>query len=197
MLTAGVDLAADPKRSALVEVEWLDGRGRVVNVACPLDDEEILEAAQRADFMGIDCPFGWPMAFVDFVSQHARRELKPSGTSNAFWRRQFRYRRTDEFTADRMGKLPLSGSTDKLGVVALRMAELEARMLAAQISVERDGSGSVCEVYPGSVKNFWFQLPKPPASTVINQLEWLTIDVGRKLLESNADVFDAFICALI
>ena len=70
MLTAGVDLAARPERTALVSIEWTADRAIVRDVACPADDTVILKAIDRADKTGMDCPLGWPAAFVGFVAAH-------------------------------------------------------------------------------------------------------------------------------
>jgi predicted nuclease with RNAse H fold len=72
MLTVGVDLAAEPKGTAVARVEWGAGRAVVRQVTCPADDEVILAALGEADKVGIDCPLGWPDDFVAFVRDHQR-----------------------------------------------------------------------------------------------------------------------------
>lgn len=36
----------------------------------PADDPVILDLMEGADKVGIDCPLGWPGAFVQFVTTH-------------------------------------------------------------------------------------------------------------------------------
>ena len=70
MITAGVDLAAMPERTALASIEWERTRAVIRDLVCPAGDDVILEAIERAGKTGIDCPLGWPDAFVDFVAAH-------------------------------------------------------------------------------------------------------------------------------
>jgi hypothetical protein len=72
VITAGVDLAAMPKRTALASIEWTDGRAVIKDVICPADDDVIVKAIEQADKTGIDCPLGWPAALTDFVAAHGR-----------------------------------------------------------------------------------------------------------------------------
>ena len=98
MITAGVDLAAMPKRTALASIEWTDGRAVIKDIICPADDDVIVKAIEQADKTGIDCPLGWPAAFTDFVAAHhaghvsiptkagacpARRHQRPYGPLRA------------------------------------------------------------------------------------------------------------------
>jgi len=47
------------------------------------NDETIVEAVRQADKARIDCPLGWPVPFVEFVTvpQARQRELPPDLTS--------------------------------------------------------------------------------------------------------------------
>ena len=57
-----------PERTALASIEWAGQRAVIQEVVCPAGDGAILEAIGRAGKTGIDCPLGWPDAFVDFVA---------------------------------------------------------------------------------------------------------------------------------
>jgi hypothetical protein len=45
-----------------------DDTAVIENVVSRGDDEIILQMVKQADKTGIDCPFGWPEAFVEFVA---------------------------------------------------------------------------------------------------------------------------------
>ena len=64
MLTLGVDLAAATKKTAAAVVEWNDGTARLAHLALDVDDDEIVRLFGAADLAGIDCPVGWPDAFL-------------------------------------------------------------------------------------------------------------------------------------
>ena len=136
MITAGIDLAATPERTALASIEWSGTRAAVREVICPADDEAILSAIEQADKTGIDCPFGWPSAFVDFVAAHhsGHTDLLKGGM-DATWRRELTMRRTDAFVRDRLHAAPLSVSADKIAHVALRCAVLLAVLDAKCLSI--------------------------------------------------------------
>jgi len=69
-MTAGLDMAAMPERTALASIEWAETRAVIRDVICPADDNVILEVIGQTGKTGIDCPFGWPDAFVEFVAAH-------------------------------------------------------------------------------------------------------------------------------
>ena len=60
MITAGVDLAAMPERTALASIEWARTRAVVRDLVCPADDDVILGAIAQAGKTGIDCPSAGP-----------------------------------------------------------------------------------------------------------------------------------------
>ncbi|MET0886071.1 MAG: DUF429 domain-containing protein, partial [Mycetocola sp.] len=60
MLTAGVDLAAESKGTALAVLEWRESLATVRDLQLGVDDARIVEPAVRVDKLGIDCAFGWP-----------------------------------------------------------------------------------------------------------------------------------------
>lgn len=169
---------------------------------------QILAATVQCSKIGIDCAFGWPTSFVDFVSRHSsgapiargERELDIS------WRRELAYRETDRDVIRRTSKQPLSVSTDKLGLVAMRCAVLLEDLAAAGRSVERSGSGDVAEVYPGAALSIW-ALPSAGykqdaaklGSLVDALLAVLPIDLGEfePLVRSSDDAFDSVVAALV
>ncbi len=54
MLTAGVDLAAEPKGTALAIVDWTSGSAKVLDLQVGVSDEPIVKAASQVDKLGID-----------------------------------------------------------------------------------------------------------------------------------------------
>jgi hypothetical protein len=132
VITAGVDLAAMPERTALASIEWAGTRAVIRDIVCPAGDEVILELIGQAAKTGIDCPLGWPDAFADFVAAHRSGHvaLVPDGLG-AGWRRPLTMRRTDVFVQERLHLVPLSVSADRIAHVALRCAVLLAKLDAA------------------------------------------------------------------
>lgn len=121
MITAGVDLAAQPERTAIAIIRWTDSRAVLEDVACSAGDDAILQVVQRAGKTRIDCPFGWPAAFVRFVASHHASHLsvRPDGPGS---RRSLTMRRTDLFVHERLHLTPLNVSADRIAHVALHPA---------------------------------------------------------------------------
>jgi hypothetical protein len=152
MRTLGVDLAADPRRTAACAVTWA-GAGQV-DIEPPqvgLDDSALRRAAGEGDWLGIDAPFAWPTEFVDAVSAHRARGEWPADYKHE----RLVFRMTDRFVRDR-GRRPLSVSTDRIGVTAMRCARLLAE-LAEQRGrrVDLTGADRGVEGYPGAALAVW------------------------------------------
>jgi hypothetical protein len=99
-------------------MKWTAGRAVIEDVVCRADDEDVLRVVERASKTGIDCPFGWPAAFVGFVSAHHASQPVPAGGPGS--RRNLTMRRTDLFVHEQLGLTPLSVSADRIAHVALR-----------------------------------------------------------------------------
>src|SRR5450631_3187126 len=155
-MSAGLDLAATPERTALASIEWAGTRAVIRDVVCPAGDDVILEVIGQAGKTGIDCPLGWPDAFVGFVAAHRSGHvaLPPDGLG-AGWRRPLTMRRTDVFVQEKLRLVPLSVSADWIAHVALRCAVLLAKLDASGRPVDRTGAGAVVEVYPASSLLGW------------------------------------------
>jgi len=209
MITAGIDLAAVPERTALASIEWT-GIGAVVrDVVFPAGDDVILGVIEWAGKTGIDCPFGWPDAFVDFVATHRFGHVDvPQCGMGAGWRRELTMRRTDTFVRDKVHVVPLSVSADKIAHVALRCAVLLARLDATGHPVDRSGSGPVVEVYPAASLRSWdlyqqgYKQPAKPAvlghlvDALLTAASWLDCGSHGETLRRSHDVFDAVIAAM-
>lgn len=209
MITAGLDLAAMPERTALVSIEWT-GTGAVVrSVACPADDQVIADMIGQAGKTGIDCPFGWPGAFVDFVAAHRYGHVViPWQDSESRWRRELAMRRTDDFVRHKTRLVPLSVSADRIAHVAWRCAVLLARLEAAGRPVDRSGTGPVVEVYPAASLKSWnlphrgYKRPREPEAlgalvdSLLAAAPWLDCGLHEQTLRLSHDALDAVIAGL-
>jgi len=207
VLTAGVDVAAEPRGTALAIVEWAPGSARVTELTLDVTDDPIVEAAIRVDKIGIDCALGWPIEFVEFVIGHSQVDSPPTPVDGGMdWRRRLAYRETDRYVRATTGRWPLSVSTDRLGLTAMRCAGMLARMAASGIDVDRSGSGDVVEVYPGATLRSWgcdttgYRTARASRETLLVDLRekapWLDFATFAELMVSSADAFDAVIAAL-
>jgi predicted nuclease with RNAse H fold len=152
MRTVGVDLSAEPKKTAVAVVEWSRGEARISAVEVNQTDDDIAAACEHAHKVGIDCPLGWPEPFIDFVTAH--RDRAPLAAHDLAGRQDLAYRMTDlVLIEDKTGK-PLSASTDRIGRAAMRAAGLLAA-LSRDHDVDRAGSGLVVEVYPAAALKHW------------------------------------------
>jgi predicted nuclease with RNAse H fold len=208
MLTAGVDLASQTAHTASCTIEWSDGRATVTGLAVDVDDDTITSLISAVDKLGIDTPLGWPIAFAEAVGLHSREGSWPSTYLHADTR-AMRYRRTDLWLWNRLEMSPpLSVSTDRIALPAMRAAALLARL---PVPVALDGSGVVVEVYPAAALRRW-ELPwrkykhkenAEARNALVEQLvartaEWLTIPSSHvERCQADDDALDALIAALI
>lgn len=208
MLTVGVDLAAEASRTAVAWVDWDAERAVVRRVLCGADDEAVLGALTEADKAGIDCPLGWPDAFVAFVAEHQHGAVTaPRGFPGKGWKRPLTMRLTDEVTWRETGLRPLSVSADLIGHVALRCACLLAESARRGLVVDRAGGGSVAEVYPAASLKMWGLAHtgyKRRGDGLLGQLvanlatraPWLDLSDPATACQERHDAFDAVIAAL-
>ncbi|MCO5997241.1 DUF429 domain-containing protein [Actinoallomurus rhizosphaericola] len=156
MLTVGLDLAAEAGNTALARLEWDSGgcSVRAIELAC--EDGMIVDALLTADKAGVDCPLGWPVPFVEFVTAHRYGNVDvPVGTRGRDWRRNLALRLTDRVVRERTGLTPLSVSADRIGHAAMRCAALLSRLAREGRPVDRCGTGVVVEVYPAASLRLW------------------------------------------
>lgn len=205
----GVDLAAEPARTALALIAWSDKKAVITKLVVGADDDLILAALADADKAGIDCPLGWPEAFVAFLAEHeAGHVVIPDGLTGQQWRRRLAWRRTDEAVRARTGQIPLSVAADRIGHAAMRCAGLLARMAGQGQPVDRCGTGVVVEVYPAASLKQW-ELPyrgyKQPRNAealtaLVDDLaakaRWLDRGQYDGLCRTSHDALDAVIAAL-
>ncbi|WP_022878740.1 DUF429 domain-containing protein [Microbacterium sp. B19] len=208
MRTIGVDLAAGVPGTALAEIVWSAGGACLVRLDLGVDDAAIVASTGDDGWLGLDCPLGWPDAFVDFVQAHHGGSVPALGEvdGGADWRRGLVYRRTDAVVRDRIGRWPLSVSTDRLGVTALRGAGLLRRLAASGFPVDRAAEGRLFEVYPGGALRIWgfdttkYRVDATRRATLLATLQqrapWFDVGASAALAVASADAFDAMIAAL-
>ncbi|WP_182113846.1 MULTISPECIES: DUF429 domain-containing protein [unclassified Actinotalea] len=198
MLTAGIDLAAQPAKTGAVVVDWSGRAPVVVQAVRGADDADVLAVcavvAEAGGKVGIDCPLGWPRAFVDYVSAHAAHRLLPDPLPSSA---ELRLRVTGHVQVA-AGRRPLSVSTDKLGSTPLRAARILAAVAAAHgpSAAERAGRALVAEVYPAASRHAWRL--SPTQRDLAPLIEPLDAQVMPALAGAllNEHVFDALVAAL-
>jgi predicted nuclease with RNAse H fold len=205
----GVDLAAEPARTAVAVLGWDNGKAVVEDLRVGADDEAVLTALAAADKAGIDAPFGWPDAFTVFLAAHQVGDVPvPGGLTGQQWRRQLAWRHTDETVRTATGIIPLSVAADRIAHAAMRCAGLLAKLGNAGRPVDRDGSGTVAEVYPAASLKQWglpyrgYKQPRnlsalPELATALQAAApWLELGPHDRLCRISHDALDAVIAAL-
>jgi predicted nuclease with RNAse H fold len=206
VLTAGVDLAAEPQGTALAVIEWSSDSATVVDLQLGVTDEPIVQVSSQVTKLGIDCALGWPQEFVNFMVQQADVNLSGHDFDGGMdWRRTLAYRETDRNVREQTGRWPLSVSTDRLGLTAMRCAGLLSRLKAEGVMIDRSGTGLVAEVYPGASLRLWgftttgyrssADIRRELLSEVKAHAPWFVPGEYEDLMISSCDAFDAVIAA--
>ncbi|MGH2941461.1 MAG: DUF429 domain-containing protein [Solirubrobacteraceae bacterium] len=179
MRTLGIDLAAQDKKTAMCAIEWIAQRALVELPIAGVDGQTLLDAMHRADWIGIDAPFGWPDAMVEAIHDYAHGRPWPDTAVPE----KLRYRTTDWFVHDVIARerhisvWPLSVSSDRIAVCAWRCASLLSQYAATSgWTLDRIGvplssgtdsppgsslpdglvaGGGVVEVYPAAALALW------------------------------------------
>lgn len=194
MRTIGIDFASQPKNTALCEIVWDGSSATVVQVASNVTDDFIRGLVENppSRVIGVDIPFGWPIHFVNFVVAHMQRVSPPLGVSAT----QRRLRATDEFIWDLLRRQPLSVSTDRIGIPAMRWAALMQEFGVTN----RAGNGQFFEVYPAAARIAWGLPPKDDVAALELLMAecplFFTAAEFRSSLLQSDHAFDALICAL-
>lgn len=198
----GVDLSAGAAHTAICTVTVQDAALLVQAPLRPVDDDlllEVLTSLAPGDVLGLDCPFGWPLPFVQAVAAHAECRPWPhrhmTGDQS---RAAMRLRDTDRHTATITGRMPLSVSADKLGATAMRAAHVldQAAYRLGVPALARDGSGAVIEVYPAASRRVWGLDPAARDLDVLEAQARLQFAPAARAGYVNEHCFDALIAAL-
>ncbi|NKS22312.1 DUF429 domain-containing protein [Rhodococcus hoagii] len=209
MRTVGIDLSAEPAKTAVATIDWGERSARIVGLRLGARDDDLVQAVRGADRCGIDAPFGWPDAFVDFVIAHHNREPRRElELSNRAGRLPLVRRRTDRVVHEVTGIVPLSVSADLIAHVALRCAGLLARLAIEGVDTDRV-AGTVVEVYPAAALQQWGMVSRGyKGSTNREKLVQLVasfddattyLDLAdfRGACEASDDALDAVVAAVI
>jgi len=208
VISVGVDLSTSPARTALATIEWAPDSARLSELIVGVSDEMILErAVPSGRVVGLDSPLGWPDLFVDFVrEQQSGTIVSRPDHEQPLWRRGLSYRATDEVVRELLGLVPLSVSTDRLGLVAMRAASLMADIVGPRSPLDRSGRAPVIEVYPSASLRAW-QLPSKgyKSSAIVRrniltlmniQAPWLEMGAYLELAIEVDHAFDALVAGL-
>ena len=147
MLTLGIDLASMPKDTAACLVRWERGRASAETPRLGCTDADLDALIREADGIGIDAPFGWPDAFRAAVADWTAT----TWTEDAALRTRLRLRLTDRRVHEQLGLMPLSVSTDRIALPAMRAMAL----LHRHGVTDRSGDGRFFEVYPAGSLKAW------------------------------------------
>lgn len=203
VLTLGVDLASQDRRTAGCLVSWRDGPV-VIDVMHPLSDDAIVRWARDDDVSvtAIDAPFGWPRAFADAVALYGLGHPFPE-PSGDLW-----LRLTDRVVMKSIGRRPLSVSSDRIAYPAVRAARLLSRLGPGR-PARRDGSDAVIEVYPAAALSEWeieagrYKQPEGVEarrlllSALVQALPGLVLGEHAAALVATDHAIDALIAALV
>jgi hypothetical protein len=200
----GVDMAVKARTTAVAEICWSRDGAEVGLPRLRCDDGyllDLLSGLAPGDCAGIDCPFGWPLAFVEAVAAHTGHQLWPGRTGWAEHYAGLRLRMTDTVVdaviRPLTGRGPLSVSMDKLGATAARWAYLADRIAARGHPVDRAGVGQVIEVYPAGARAVWGIGGSRSTQALLQAAPWLRFEPGAQQAYDNEHAFDALIAALV
>jgi predicted nuclease with RNAse H fold len=203
MHSVGIDLSADPKKTAGCRIDW--STGEVELLRRPLSDAEVVDALKSAAVSAIDVPLGWPSDFVERIYQHHTEGTWPVDMPDD----RLRYRLTDREVSG-SGIRPLSVSSDRLGVTAMRGARLQTLLRSAGTAVDRSGvTGAIVEAYPAAALHAW-GLPHQRykgsehrdglaalRELVIAACEAHLPSVGTTMHQCDDDALDSVVCAIV
>jgi len=195
MKTLGIDLSSQPAGTVGCLIDWSSRNAvaRAPRLACT--DDVLAELIEEADGVGIDAPLGWPADFVAAVGDWPHDRW-----TNAD-RDRMRFRETDRVVRDTHTIVPLSVSSDRIALPAMRAMSLLRRFGVT----DRSGDGRFYEVYPAASLLAWGldrRGYKPPENTDARRdilkalrakLPWLEVDAGYA---DTADALDALIASL-
>lgn len=200
MITLGIDLSSQPKDTAACLIDWSKPRRIVVReAALHCDDAKLDVLVREAGAVGIDAPLGWPEAFAAAVGNWtATRWGDPA------FQKSLRLRLTDIAVHAQTKLTPLSVSTDRIGLPAMRAMALLARH---GVTDRSGGDGPFFEVYPaGSLKQWGLRCrgykgPESAAIAIRRELldELRTAIPGLRVDDAYAETdhaFDALIASL-
>lgn len=153
MTTVGIDLSSQGKNTASCVIDWSDTTNvRVEPPEVNCDDAALHRLIENHTVVGIDAPFGWPRRFTEAVANWTSIRWEDKD-----FQQNLRYRVTDFKTHELIEAWPLSVSTDRISLPAMRAMAL----LAKHNVTDKSGDGRFYEVYPiGSLRAWKMNFPK-------------------------------------
>lgn len=206
MVTLGVDLASQPKHTAICIICWNSTSAHIDSLSLDVSDSSLLELFRLADKIGIDAPFGWPKRFVRAIYDYSTSMVWPTVDVSPL-----RYRRTDLVVRETAGVWPLSVSAERIAMTAMRTARLLTKAAENEGAIDRSGRGAFVEAYPAAALRIWglawkgYKGPKKEAARA-KQVErlaektssWLTLSAeDRSRCVESDDILDALVVALV
>ena len=210
--TAGIDLATEASRTGVCRIEWGEDGASVSIPDITATDQYLLALIESADNTGIDAPFGWPVKYLRAIDGWSSGSRWTADVDTAAARSHLALRETDRAAWEVVGRPPLSVSTDKIGLTAMRCASLLSG-LGQRIGRPVDrvaGEDQVVEVWPAGSLAVW-GLPsrryktKAESSLELRRaiLEQVTLRFQLRVdvptwerLLADHDTLDALICAV-
>lgn len=145
MFTLGIDLSSMPTGTAACSIVWDEHRAVARPPVVHCNDDRLDALISESDAIGIDAPFGWPGDFVAAVGNWTASTWSPGE------RDRLQFRETDRAVRERVGRWPLSVSTDRIALPAMRAMAL----LRRHGVTDRSGDGRFFEVYPAASLYAW------------------------------------------
>lgn len=201
MLTAGIDMAASPRRRGFCVIEWEEAGARLVDLGVGCSDTTLITLIERCDQTGVDVPLGWPLPFVEMVGATIEDPRPPSWDFDI---ERLRFRLTDLYVRQITGRPPLSVSSDLIAIPAFHMQ-------AILWSLDPSTATRVIEAYPAAALARW-GLPfsgykgMHGARTRGRILQGLMARLQSRVSVSSSfgdlllrydDALDAFLCGLV
>lgn len=146
MRALGIDLSSNEKGTSVCVIEYAGIYGRCCQPKEQCSDAEIDTLVADSDAVGIDAPLGWPDKFAKAVSEWRFDN----------WNKEARdglpFRLTDRIVRKRIGKWPLSVSSDLIALPAMRaMAQLRRN----DVRDKHGGDKAFYEDYPAGSLKIW------------------------------------------
>ena len=151
LVTLGIDLSADHVKTAACAIRWEAGTATVTTLQRRLTNDDLRVLIADADWTGIDAPFSWPVSFRRALGEHSEHGGWPADYRSP----DYQLRATDRFVAQ-IARRPLSVSTDRIGVTAMRCARLLQELGEERgRRLDLTGDDHVVEVYPAAALSAW------------------------------------------
>jgi hypothetical protein len=195
-------------------IEWVDDTAKLVHLQHGAGDPEIIGMAMGPDIVGINCPFGWPRLFVEFLTKYTAGQVGGVSAELNPMNPELRYRLTDEFVTHVVpGARPPSPSSGSTAAATLRCATILANSGHPPELLDFNGKPrNVFEVYPPASLSQW-GLPykgyrgatgQPLLSSMVTKMvkynhyagPWLRLGQWLDTCRKDADAFEAVVASL-